>query len=193
MSSREFILNQIRESCNAEPSVGPNVPLFHKDSFDIVEQFKQSLLIMGGKIIEKGQNDPFEFVKAKLEDAKVICSLVPDIEGNKKLTDNMHPKELQDIDYGVLRASFGVAETGSICLTDQDLLINTLGYLPQHLIVLLDPKQIVENLHDAYARPEWKQIHYGALHSGPSATADIEGVLIRGAQGVRSLSVLLIT
>jgi L-lactate dehydrogenase complex protein LldG len=26
--------------------------------------------------------------------------------------------------------------------------------------------------------------------SGPSATADIEGVLIRGAQGVRSLKVL---
>jgi hypothetical protein len=29
-----------------------------------------------------------------------------------------------------------------------------------------------------------------AFHTGPSATADIEGVLIHGAQGVRSLSVL---
>ena len=34
--------------------------------------------------------------------------------------------------------------------------------------------------------------HYAVLQTGPSATADIEGVLIHGAQGVRSLSVLLI-
>lgn len=33
-------------------------------------------------------------------------------------------------------------------------------------------------------------LSYGATYSGPSATADIEGVLIHGAQGVRSLSVL---
>jgi len=31
---------------------------------------------------------------------------------------------------------------------------------------------------------------YSVLMSGPSATADIEGVLIRGAQGVRSLRVI---
>lgn len=192
MSSRDFILNQIRKSCNAQHSEAPTVPLFHQDSANIIEQFKQSLIAMGGQIIEKGQEDPLEFVNAKLVDAKVICSLVSEIKGNRSLTNDTHPKALQDIDYAILRASFGVAETGSICLTEQDLFINTLGYLPQYLIVLLDPAQIVENLHDAYARPEWKQIHYGALHSGPSATADIEGVLIRGAQGVRSLSILLI-
>lgn len=192
MSSRDFILNQIRKSCHTEHSEAPKVPFFHIDSLNIIEQFKQSLIAMGDSIIEKGKEDPFEFVNTKLVDAKVICSLIPEIKGNRSLTDKTHPKELQDIDYGVLRASFGVAETGSICLTEADLLINTLGYLPQHLIVLLDPTQIVENLHDAYARPEWKQIHYGALHSGPSATADIEGVLIRGAQGVRSLSIILI-
>jgi L-lactate dehydrogenase complex protein LldG len=28
--------------------------------------------------------------------------------------------------------------------------------------------------------------------TGPSATADIEGVLIRGAQGIRSLTVVLV-
>lgn len=33
---------------------------------------------------------------------------------------------------------------------------------------------------------------YAAFHTGPSATADIEGVLIHGAQGERSLSVLLV-
>jgi L-lactate dehydrogenase complex protein LldG len=68
--------------------------------------------------------------------------------------------------------------------------VNTLGYLPQRLIVLLDPSDIVINIHHAYRRPEWRQAHYAVFHTGPSATADIEGVLIHGAQGVRSLSVL---
>jgi L-lactate dehydrogenase complex protein LldG len=34
------------------------------------------------------------------------------------------------------------------------------------------------------------QARYAVLLTGPSATADIEGVLVRGAQGVRSLTVL---
>ena len=89
-----------------------------------------------------------------------------------------------------MRASFGVAETGSVLLSDADLGINAVAYLAQHLIVLLDPADIVVNLHHAYRRPEFRNGHYAAFHTGPSATADIEGVLIHGAQGVRSLSVL---
>ena len=42
----------------------------------------------------------------------------------------------------------------------------------------------------ADCRTEFRDKHYACFHTGPSATADIEGVLIHGAQGVRSLSVL---
>jgi L-lactate dehydrogenase complex protein LldG len=83
-----------------------------------------------------------------------------------------------------------VAETGSVLLSEAELYINAVAYLAQHLIVLLDPADIVVNLHHAYRRPEFRDRHYAAFHTGPSATADIEGVLIHGAQGVRSLSVL---
>ena len=53
-----------------------------------------------------------------------------------------------------------------------------------------DPADIVVNIHHAYRRAEFRAGHYACFHTGPSATADIEGVLIHGAQGVRSLSVL---
>jgi L-lactate dehydrogenase complex protein LldG len=43
---------------------------------------------------------------------------------------------------------------------------------------------------DLYRRPDFRDARYAALVTGPSATADIEGVLIRGAQGVRSLTVV---
>jgi L-lactate dehydrogenase complex protein LldG len=50
-------------------------------------------------------------------------------------------------------------------------------------------RDIVVNLHHTYSRPEIPRQAF-SFHTGPSATADIEGVLIHGAQGVRSLSVL---
>ena len=52
------------------------------------------------------------------------------------------PCDLGDVDIGVVRAAFAVAETGSVCLTQSTLVVNSLGYLPQHLIVLLDPADI---------------------------------------------------
>jgi L-lactate dehydrogenase complex protein LldG len=122
--------------------------------------------------------------------SKVVCSNVPEIQGNKALDPEAKLTDLADVDYGVVRAAFAVAETGSVCLTDGVPGINTPGYLPQHLIVLLDPADIVPNIHHAYRRPEWRRVHYAVLQTGPSATADIEGVLIHGAQGIRSLSVL---
>jgi LUD domain len=100
------------------------------------------------------------------------------------------PRDLADVDFAMVHASFAVAETGSILLSDTHLRVNAVAYLAQHLIALLDPADIVINLHHAYHRPEFRDKHYASLHTGPSATADIESVLIHGAQGVRSLSVL---
>ena len=103
----------------------------------------------------------------------------------------MKPADLADVDYGVDEASFGVAETGSVCLTDADLGVNTLGYLPQHLIVLSILPTSSSTCTTRIDVRSWRQARYAVFHTGPSATADIEGVLINGAQGVRSLSVLL--
>jgi L-lactate dehydrogenase complex protein LldG len=61
-----------------------------------------------------------------------------------------------------------------------------------NLLVLLDQKAIVSGLQDAYDREEFHNAGYAIFHTGPSATGDIEDVLIHGAQGIRSLSVILV-
>lgn len=134
--------------------------------------------------------DPLSPLRERIAGAKVICSTVPEIAGNRDISSVGRPQELGDVDFAIVRASFGVAETGSVLLSDLDLHVNALAYLAQHLIVLLDPEDIVVNIHHAYRRPELRLRKYACFHTGPSATADIEGVLIHGAQGVRSLSVL---
>jgi L-lactate dehydrogenase complex protein LldG len=84
-----------------------------------------------------------------------------------------------------------VAESGSVLCTEAELKVNTLAYLAQHLVVLLDEKSIVSGIQEAYTHPVFRSAHYAVFHTGPSATGDIEGVLVHGAQGVRSLTVIV--
>jgi L-lactate dehydrogenase complex protein LldG len=72
------------------------------------------------------------------------------------------------------------------------LVVNALGVLSQHLVVLLDPSSIVATMHDAYAQIDLTGSPYGVFIAGPSATGDIEGVIIHGAQGARSMTILIL-
>jgi L-lactate dehydrogenase complex protein LldG len=191
MSSRDQILGRIR---NNRPRLNrplPEVPLFDSTEISLLETFKQNLEWMGGLFLSPPTcGDALAPVQAKIATAKVVCSTVPEIAGNRSIADIHRPQDLADVDFAIVRASFAVAETGSVLLSDANLEVNSAAYLAQHLIVLLDPADIVINLHHAYRRQEFRERHYASFHTGPSATADIEGVLIHGAQGVRSLSVL---
>jgi len=190
MSSREMILEAVRRNQPAAAEL-PDVPLFDPGFPAPWHQFRESLERMGGKLVEPApDSDLATMVNDLHPDAKVICSATPEVPGNRRLSDVREARGLDDVDVGVVRAAFGVAETGSIFLSESDLGMNALGYLSQHLVVLLDPAEVVGNLHQAYHRPEFAQASYAVLMTGPSATADIEGVLIHGAQGVRTLAVV---
>jgi L-lactate dehydrogenase complex protein LldG len=192
MSSRQHILGRIRSNLPHLERPLPDVPLFDDPpKISLLAAFKANLERMGGLLLEPGPApDALAPVRAKIAGAKVICSTVPEIKGNRDIAEVHQPTDLADVDFAIVRASFAVAETGSILLSDADLQVNAVAYLAQHLIALLDPADIVINLHHAYRRREFHDRHYASFHSGPSATADIEGVLIHGAQGVRSLSVV---
>ena len=192
MNSRDDILESIRANLPQVDRPLPEVPLFDDDApGSLLEVFRESLVRMGGVFLQPpASGDVLAPVREKIANAKVVCSSVPEVTGNRDLADVSAPPDLADVDFAVVRAAFGVAETGSVLLSDADLHVNAVAYLAQHLIVLLDPADIVVNLHQAYCRPEFRESHYACFHTGPSATADIEGVLIHGAQGVRSLSVL---
>jgi L-lactate dehydrogenase complex protein LldG len=192
MSGRDDILAAVRANLPGVNRPLPPVPLFDENRpTSLLALFKASLERMGGVFLDPPvSGDVLEPIRERIANAKVVCSTVPEIGGNRDIAHVEGPQDLADVDVAVVRAAFGVAETGSVLLSDTDLHVNAVAYLAQHLIVLLDPVDIVPNFHHAYRRPEFRSGHYACFHSGPSATADIEGVLIHGAQGVRSLSVL---
>jgi L-lactate dehydrogenase complex protein LldG len=192
MSSRDEILASIRANRPKLERPLPAIPLFDAGRpASLLAAFKESLERMGGVFLDPPPTgDRLAPARERLANAKVVCSTVAEIAGNRDIAGVRAPQDLADVDVAIVRAAFAVAETGSVLLSEKELGVNALAYLAQHLIVLIDPADIVVNLHHAYQRPEFRSSHYCAFHTGPSATADIEGVLIHGAQGVRSLSAL---
>ncbi|MCC8395292.1 lactate utilization protein [Paraburkholderia sp. MMS20-SJTR3] len=190
MTTREDFLAKVRA---AQP-VGrprPDVPLFDARGGDLRERFTAALQTMGGSCVEAANaNDVSELIRERFGAGASIASAVPEVPGTRVISADTEPASLQDVDVGVVRARFGVAETGSVWFSEREYVVNALGYIVQHLVVLLDPAQLLDGLQDVYRRDDFLSARYAALVTGPSATADIEGVLIRGAQGVRSLTVV---
>lgn len=191
MSSRDEVLARVRKN-QPPPRPLPASPAFEGPAGSKLERFKAALMRMGGKLADPPTNsDLAGLIRQLFPEADVVCSATPEIPGDRRLDRVQQPAELHDVDVGVVRAVFGVAETGSLWLTDAQFRINTLGFLAQHLVVLLDPARIVLDMHHAYRERSQFDARYGVFMTGPSATADIEGILIHGAQGIRTLTVVL--
>ncbi len=102
---------------------------------------------------------------------------------------------------GVTGVISAVAETGSIMLSDLNNSRNGVWLVPEVHIAIVRANQIVPDLLDlpgmqiAPDHIEGKKsnaISHSILISGPSKTADIEGILITGVHGPREVHVMLL-
>ena len=217
MSSRDAILSAVRKNLPRPAVPLPEIPStnrkgikaglgykehFHKlpevsgfpgEGEPILPYFRKQLEAMGGRSFEVADAAAAGAKVAELfPTAKVVCSVAPEVPGTRRIQDVRDPHELNDVDVGVVRSPLGVAEAGAIWLTQDSLVVNALAVLSQHLVVVLDPAAIVDTMHDAYGQIDLSASPYGVFLAGPSATGDIEGVIIHGAQGARSLTVLFL-
>lgn len=194
MSSKDDIIESIRESLGKREKVPyPTIPTYEKEGTDLLETFKKNLEIAGGTWHEVNSVEEAQAImKEQLPNAKVICSATEEWVGTKDITKVERPQDLEDVDLGVIRAEFGVAEMGMVYFTEKSLKINSIGFLSQHLAVFLDPEKITENMHTAYKIVDFWNAKYGNFTMGPSATADIQATLVHGAQGARSLTLFFL-
>ena len=73
----------------------------------------------------------------------------------------------------------------------QDVEQRAVYFISEALVILLDRKNLVNNMHEAYAALKEASYPYGVFISGPSKTADIEQALVMGAHGARKVLVVL--
>jgi L-lactate dehydrogenase complex protein LldG len=190
MDTREYILANVRKNQPANREL-PEVPGFHREPESLVLEFERSLKYMTGEFVGSPPSDFSAYLQEKFPHAKCICSAVPEYSGNRKPEDYGNWPDAAEIDVTVVRSPLGVAETGSVLLTETELRVNTIGFLAHDIVILLDPKNIVENIHDAYQHAAFRESKYAVLMTGPSGSADIGGKTVHPAQGVMSLTVIM--
>lgn len=186
MSSRENILSAIR-GISIEPKSLPEIPDFHL-SGELVETFIQSILGNKGEVLTKVEFDAW---LPKMKFSKII-SLASHFPGESTISLPEDPHELEDLGLAILDGQFGVAENGAIWLEDSNLGLRALPFITEHLVIVLDRKNLVETMHQGYDRIGNAESGFGLFIAGPSKTADIEQSLVIGAHGAKSLRVVLI-
>lgn len=88
---------------------------------------------------------------------------------------------VDDYAFGITRATGAVAETGTVILTDGDTSSRLAALTPWIHVAVVDPAMIFTDLpHAVGAMPDDANVIWV---TGPSKTADVEGILIEGVHG----------
>jgi len=178
----------------------------------LTEVFRAALQKTGG--IVKEAQDMAETVKiirgvcesSRVKSVTVSCALHDNSElksalandqiavnVTSELTDREAVKTIAESEVGITDALVGIAESGTVAILTELELDRLVSALPPFHIVLLERNRLIRSINDL-ATPSLLQ-HKNctlSLITGPSSTADIEEILVRGVHGPRCFWVILI-
>lgn len=193
MNSRASILEKIKQNQPSSISELPNLTFLGLDTFDILETYKTVLKSIGGNFVEvKDYDTIIDFVKKNYAKEKRMITTIPEL-AEIATTDwfNDDPHTLEDVELTLVKAHFGIAENSALWVTDDILGQRVSTFIPQYLAIIVNKKDIVATMHQAYDRIGNQEYGFGTFIAGPSKTADIEQSLVLGAHGARGLMVFL--
>jgi L-lactate dehydrogenase complex protein LldG len=192
MASRDDVLRAVRAH-RPPPAELPDPSGRGITYADCPRQFAAVLEAVGGRCLFAADLAAVNQALAGLTEyatAKTVVSLVPGVgAANVDLNSVADPHELAGVDFAIMPGRFGVAENGAVWVTDEGVRHRAIFFIVQHLALVIEAGEIVDNMHQAYERLAFGGPGFGAFISGPSKTADIEQSLVIGAHGPRSLTV----
>lgn len=193
MSSRENILAKIKQN-QPEWVDLPTLNGLHTDYEDKQAKFKIVLESIGGKVVEVAD---YEAIKNHI--TSIYSSQERIITTLKNLADiaetnwqSQDPHQLANVDLAIIEAHFGVAENGSLWVTESLLGQRVTPFICQNLAVVVSKNNFVSTMHEAYKRIGLGDYPFGTFIAGPSKTADIEQSLVLGAHGSRTMLVFVV-
>ena len=193
MSSKASFLEKVKQNQPAVVSELPNLTFLGLDTFDVLEKYKTVLKGIGGEFVEVPNYEAIiDFVKKNYDIQKRIITTIPELATIASLDwFNEDPHTLEDVELTLVKAHFGVAENSALWVTDDILGQRVSTFIPQYLAIIVNKKDIVATMHQAYDRIGNQEYGFGTFIAGPSKTADIEQSLVLGAHGARGLMVFL--
>jgi L-lactate dehydrogenase complex protein LldG len=199
VASRDDILAALRR--NAPPAAAaPDLAGLGVVFADPIAQLAQSMAAVGGVCVQVADLAAATAAVAALPQAaaaRKAVSLVPGVDppGAAEIVDLAavaDPHELDDLDLAILPGRFAVAENAAVWVDGRTLPHRAVFVITDHLVLVVAASDVVHHMHQAYERLAGRPRDYGLFLSGPSKTADIEQVLVIGAQGARTCTLVLV-
>lgn len=193
MSSRSSILDKIKQNQPSVISELPGLSFLGLDTFDLLGKYKLVLKSIGGDFVEVNDFDGvIDFIQNNYATDKRIITTLPELSKIAEMNwENNDPHTLENVELAIIKAHFGVAENSSLWVTEDLLGQRISPFIAQYLAIILDKKDIVATMHQAYERIGNQEYGFGTFIAGPSKTADIEQSLVLGAHGARGLTVFI--
>lgn len=219
MSDRELILSRVREAlCRSNEAPSRVQPPRTEDSLArlvradvaICSRFIEAANRTGMKAIHTPQGSLRSALEAVLRAEGPKSVLVDVLDAALRVNANDACRSLAvststdpgarafDADLAIIDATAGVAETGSVLLAS-DGRRRCAWIVPPKVVILVASKTLVPDLLDLWTSPRSPASPLAKdppaamlLVSGPSKTADIEGVLVTGVHGPGTVHVVLV-
>lgn len=166
----------------------PEIPNFAAPE-DRLATFRRMLELTHTTVVRPG--DVRLWLRDRYGTQAGVCSRVPELRGDVDAGRAASPRALAGVEVAILRASVGVAENGAMWVSESNCGQRVLPFIAQHLVLLLNAKNVVPHMHAGYAAIDVDADGFGVWIAGPSKTADIEQSLVIGAHGPRSLTVVV--
>jgi L-lactate dehydrogenase complex protein LldG len=192
-SSREQILSSIRANLPPKRVEHPPIPVFRRSDVDLKSSFERHLEEAGGAAheIRKPAGGRGKIGGAPSKSPGDLFGRSRDSRDATRRDDSRSTRTRRCRCRCGARTVWSCRKRGGPAYAggfDSE----RPGILSQHLVVFLDPVEIVADMHEGYTRVRLDQTAYGCFMMGPSATGDIEATMVHGAQGARSLNVFFL-
>lgn len=191
MSSKNSILDNVKRHISIQYDM-PDINIGGIQYPDKITQFIEISKGVGGDAIIVNDGDDINTIISGLyPEAKVIASNLADVNIATVNPDNIDdPHDLNGTDLAIIQGEVGVAENGCVWIP-QNVKEKVTYFISEYLVIILDKKNIVNNMHEAYDLIKFNDYGFGVFISGPSKTADIEQALVVGAHGAKGVTILL--
>ena len=205
MSSREQILNRLRAAHQPFTDIPKlrshrhMIPLYGKD---LLETFVQEAEKLGCFVcvVENQKQAKQEIMNLIGEEAQVLAwdsEHIPVKSLSETLAKSniaIAPHNDRNTLIGITGADAALAGTGSLVLSSGLGKFRSTSLLPDKHIAVITADQIVPDFETwvEQAKSDWQSPSNTVIISGPSKTADIGQILVKGAHGPRQLHIVVI-
>jgi L-lactate dehydrogenase complex protein LldG len=201
--SRQAIFSKIQAATSSLKTKAPlpdyDVAITHSrprlEGSDLWEIFARNFKAVNGKPMTSAE-ELAAFLKASNQLAGYCDPALMDSVGSKltaaglKVETTYDRERYEDYQFGITRASGAIAESGSVILDDDRTSHRLAALSPWVHVAVLEQHEIHRSIADALAAlGESPNIIWC---TGPSKTADVEGILIEGVHGPGEQIALLV-